>query len=208
MMHLNTAQALLFMATVFTVAVVPGPDVLYVVSQSLLGGWARGFRAVFGILVGFSIHVCIAMIGFCVLAAQSQTIFGFIREAGAVYLIYLGVRRLFLTPRNTPDQAPDPKAAGGSAFVYGLVTNVSNPKAALFTYSLLPQFISPERGPIAIQILVLGLLSAAIGLSVLSVYVIGASSLQRNVQRSRATAFIERFGIGTLFLGLGIRFVL
>lgn len=205
-MHSSTTQALLFVVTVFTVAVVPGPDVLYVVSQSVLGGRVRGFRAIFGILTGFSVHVCIAMIGFSVLAAGSQVIFQAIREAGALYLIYLGVTRLFFTSRKSGTAAED--TAGRSAFLYGLVTNVSNPKAALFTYSLLPQFVSPEREPIAIQILVLGLLSAVMGFSVLAIYVLSAAVLQGKIQQSPSAAFIERFGIGTLFLGLGIRFVL
>ena len=197
----------LFIATVLVVVIVPGPDVLFVVSQALLGGRARGFSAILGIQSGFCVHVCVAIAGLAAFAAHSQPVFFIIRELGAVYLIYLGMRRLFFSGNAAAVPQSD-SAPHRSAYVNGFITNVSNPKAALFTYSLLPQFVSAAHGSIAIQILWLALIASSIGLCVLAIYVLCAAPFQHTLRRSRIAAALERFGIGGLFLGIGVKFAI
>ena len=207
MTNLVPAHVWLYVVTVLVVASVPGPDMLYVISQTLLGGRARGFRAILGIETGFCIHVTVAILALTAFIAYAQPLFFTIRELGAVYLIYLGLRRLFSRASTAAPVHADSTEIR-SAYVNGLVTNVSNPKAALFTYSLLPQFITPAKGDVAAQIVGLAAIAFAIGMSVLAVYMLSAAVVRRTMRWGRGAALLDRFGIGGLFLGLGVRFAI
>ena len=206
MTPLVPAHAWLYVITVLVVASVPGPDMLYVIAQTLMGGRGRGLQAILGIQTGFCVHVTIAILALTAFIAYAQPAFFIIREAGAVYLIYLGLRRLFTV--SAPAHLAANSADVRSAYLNGMVTNVSNPKAALFTYSLLPQFITPSKGEVAVQILGLAVIAFAIGMSVLAVYMLSAALVRKTMRWSRGAALLDRFGIGGLFLGLGVRFAI
>ena len=135
---------------------VPGPSVIYIVSRSLAEGRTAGIVSALGIQAGGLVHVTAATIGVSALLASSATAFSVVKYAGAAYLILIGIRRLL------DGEEPEP-GDGGPAdrkrlFWQGVVVNSLNPKTALFFLAFLPQFVDPERGAVAPQVLALGVL--------------------------------------------------
>jgi threonine/homoserine/homoserine lactone efflux protein len=188
---------------VFTVAsiallVVPGPAVLYVVTQSAEHGRRAGMASVAGIHVGTTVHILAATAGLSALIAASATAFTVIKLAGAAYLIYVGLRRLI--ERNVPLTSGVREGAYRKLFVQGVVVNVLNPKTALFFLAFLPQFVDTDRGAVWSQVLVLGLLVMLLGFVSDSLYALAAGTIAGALRRRR-TAF--RIGSGAVFIGLG-----
>jgi threonine/homoserine/homoserine lactone efflux protein len=135
----------LFAVAAFALIVVPGPAVLYIVSQSVGHGRRGGLAAVFGVEIGAFVHVAGAALGVSAVIASSATAFSALKLAGGAYLVVLGIKRL-----RQRDAVATPDALGGRAhtsiFRQGLIVSALNPKTALFFLAFLPQFVDPERG--------------------------------------------------------------
>ncbi|AHI00199.1 LysE family translocator [Kutzneria viridogrisea] len=143
----------MFLGATAVFAVLPGPGVLYVLARSLRGGRGEGIRSAVGTCLGALVHVVAAAFGLSAVLATSATAFTAVKLAGAAYLVYLGLRGLFGRHEQTgPDRAPR-----GSALVQGVLTEVLNPKTALFFLAFLPHFVHPERAPAPLVFLLLGL---------------------------------------------------
>ena len=142
-----------FLAAALVLAVTPGPGIFYVLARSLGEGTRVGVRSTLGTGLGGLCHVVGAALGLSTLLMTSATAFEVVRYAGACYLVFLGVRTL-LGLREPA--AETPRADGGGAFRQGVMTELLNPKTALFFLTFLPQFAQPERGPVALQLLALG----------------------------------------------------
>lgn len=134
----------------------PGPDMMYVIARSLGQGRRAGVVSALGIGGGCLVHTAAAALGIAALLRSSPFAFQVVRYAGAVYLVYRGVRLLARRSAGNPsaELAPENLAA---IFRQGVVTNVLNPKVALFFLAFLPQFVSPARGGVAVQMAALGL---------------------------------------------------
>ena len=131
---------------------VPGPSVLYIVTQSIRDGRRAGLVSMLGIQTGALVHVTAAALGLSALLVSSATAFDAVKFAGAAYLIYLGARRLL--GRDEPDLTdPREQVELRRLYTQGIVVNVLNPKTALFFFALLPQFVDPARGPVFVQVL-------------------------------------------------------
>ena len=142
--------------------VVPGPAVLYVVTQSVSHGRRAGLASVAGITTGTIVHVAAATIGLSALLASSALAFDVVKYLGAAYLIVIGIRRLAGLER--PAELGDRRERDvGRLYRQGIVVNVLNPKTALFFLAFLPQFVEPSRGAAWAQILALGLFFAFLG---------------------------------------------
>ncbi|MEV8087474.1 LysE family translocator [Streptomyces nigra] len=165
-----------FLGVVLLAYVVPGPDFL-VVLRSATEHPAKGRAAALGAQSGLCVHMLAAAVGLSVVAARSPMIYDAIRLGGAGYLVYLGVRAVLAArraarPRGAERQAVAPVMTGDdgsgsrwrSGFRQGLLTNVLNPKAALFFLSVLPQFVHGDGSP-ARQIFLLGILDVLIGVA-------------------------------------------
>ena len=150
-----------FLAAALVLAVTPGPGIFYVLARSLGEGTRVGVRSSLGTGLGGLCHVVGAALGLSTLLMTSATAFEVVRYAGACYLVFLGVRTL-LGLREA--DAETPRAHAGGAFRQGVMTELLNPKTALFFLTFLPQFAQPERGPVALQLLALGTLSVALQL--------------------------------------------
>jgi threonine/homoserine/homoserine lactone efflux protein len=193
----------LYALEVFAVAsiallLVPGPAVLYVVTQSAEHGRRAGLACVAGVHAGTSVHIFAATAGLSALIAASATAFTAIKLAGAAYLISVGVRRLL--ERDPPLTNALRTGAHRRLFVQGLIVNVLNPKTALFFLAFLPQFVDPARGAVWSQVLLLGLLLMVLGFVSDSLYALAAGTIAGALRRRR-TAF--RLGSGAIFIGLG-----
>jgi threonine/homoserine/homoserine lactone efflux protein len=137
-------------------------------------------------------------VGLSALIVASAVAFSAVKYAGALYLVYIGVRKLL--GRDEPSLEPGrPRVSYRRAFVRGAVVNVLNPKTALFFLALLPQFVDPDRGGVWSQALVLGLVFVALGLVTDSTYALAAGTVGGLLRRRRAM----RYGSGAIFIGLG-----
>ena len=198
-------QLLLFMAAGWLLNLTPGPDVLYIVSTSLRGGARAGMVAALGIFAGCFVHVAIATVGLGALLAASATAFLVVKFIGAVYLLWMGVRLLRASgPGWSPAAAPaEPDL--WRVFRRGFLTNVLNPKVALFFLAFLPQFIAPDASHKALAFLALGVLFSVNALPVTLGYAWLAAWAALRVQTMRrAMHWLDR-AAGLMFLGFGLR---
>jgi threonine/homoserine/homoserine lactone efflux protein len=192
----------LFVAAGLTLLVIPGPAVLYVVGQSIDGGRRTGLVSVLGITTGTLVHIAAAVAGLSALIVSSAVAFNAVRYAGAAYLILIGIRRLLTREE---DVAPIERAPRSlrHAYTRGIVVNILNPKTALFFLAFLPQFVDVSRGRVWLQIAVLGLSFAGLGLLSDSAYAVVAGTVADRLRDSRRFRVIQRWVSGSLFVGLG-----
>src|SRR5580704_8431867 len=138
----DTHRFLLFFVAALLLAVTPGPGIFYVLARSLAGGRREGILSSFGTFVGGLFHVLAAALGISAILAASAVAFHTVKFAGAAYLVWLGVR--MIRTRNA-DVAINPSKPSQGAFRQGILTEVLNPKTALFFLSFIPQFIAPAH---------------------------------------------------------------
>lgn len=196
----------LFLAAGLALNLTPGPDMLYVAARSAAEGRAAGVASAFGIAAGTLVHIALVAGGLAALLAAVPVAYTAVRLAGAAYLVYLGVRSL-VRPAGLAERALTP-ASRWAVFRQGVVTNVLNPKVALFFLAFLPQFVDPARGSAALQVLALGLLFNTSGTLVNLVVALGTSGAAAGLRLSgRAARLLER-ATGALFIALGVRLAL
>jgi threonine/homoserine/homoserine lactone efflux protein len=198
----SASQYALYVVAVLTLLVIPGPAVLYIVGQSIDGGRRAGIASVLGITTGTLVHVLAAVAGLSALIVSSRIAFDVVRYAGAAYLIVIGIRRL-LTREEAAEPVERAPRSLRSAYTRGIVVNVLNPKTALFVLSFLPQFVDVSRGRVWLQILVLGLTMAALGLLSDGTYALVAGTVADRLRDSRRWRAVQRWVSGSLFVGLG-----
>jgi homoserine/homoserine lactone efflux protein len=164
------SNLLLFAGMEVVLCLTPGPAVLLVVSQAMRLGARMSLRGALGILAGNGIYFALSAAGLGAVLLASRLVFETLKWAGAAYLIFLGLRMVFF-PAPAATDAPRQRAT--NPFVQGLVTQLANPKAIIFFSALLPQFVD-ARGSVALQFLVLGVISTVIEFFVLLFYGIAA----------------------------------
>jgi threonine/homoserine/homoserine lactone efflux protein len=189
-----------FLVAAWVLILTPGPDMLFVIGQTLAGGTRRGWAAMFGIVCGAMLHVALAASGAAALIAASPTLFEALRLLGAAYLIWLGIGALRAAWRGGGRLVP--AAPARRAFRDGFLTNLTNPKVILFFLAFLPQFVDPARGAVWLQMAILGPLVPLMSLPAYGLLIAGAG---RAAARLSAHARWLEALAGTLFLGLGLR---
>jgi threonine/homoserine/homoserine lactone efflux protein len=197
----------LFLGTGILLNLTPGQDTMFIIGRSLSGGLRAGVASAFGIAVGSICHTFAAALGFSAILATSATAFTVVKLAGAAYLIYLGGRMLLSKAASWPDATPHNASAdrARSSFLQGILTNVLNPKVALFFLAFLPQFIDPASSTKALAFLALGATFISTGLIWCLVLAGGASKLRGFFGRNpNMRTMIDRV-TGALFVTLGIR---
>jgi threonine/homoserine/homoserine lactone efflux protein len=201
----NGASIGVFCVAAILLLLTPGPAVLYIVARSVEQGRIAGLASAFGITTGTLVHVLAAALGLSALLASSALAFGLVKFAGAAYLIYIGVRRI-LERTDSPAAKAEllPRRSLGRLYRDGFVVNLLNPKTALFFLAFLPQFVDSSRGAVAFQIVFLGLLFTAMGLTSDGLYALVAGSAGRWVKRNGRYLRWERYVTGSVFIGLGL----
>ena len=193
----------LFLAAALALLVVPGPAVVYIVTQSIDQGRLAGLVSTLGIGAGSLVHIAAAAIGLSSLLVSSSEAYAVVKYAGAAYLVFLGVRRLL--GRDEPfDPAERTRKPLGRLFRQGVVVNVLNPKTALFFFAFLPQFVDVDEGAVAAQIAVLGLIFVLLGLVSDGTYAVIAGTLSGRLRGSATVLRVQRYVSGTVFVGLGL----
>jgi threonine/homoserine/homoserine lactone efflux protein len=196
----------LFVATGILLNLTPGQDTLYIIGSSIAHGRRVGVASALGIIAGCAVHTLAAALGLSAILATSATAFFAVKLAGAVYLVYLGVR-LIMKPVSaaSPSGVGDASASALTAFRQGVLTNVLNPKVALFFLALLPQFIAPDSPTKILAFLALGLTFIVTGTAWCLVLALGASRIRGFfTRRPRALVNLSRAS-GGLFVFLGLR---
>jgi threonine/homoserine/homoserine lactone efflux protein len=199
----------LFIATAVLLIITPGQDTFFILGRSLAGGRSAGIAAALGVSAGTVIHTVLAALGLSALLATSPHAFMAVKLAGAAYLIYIGVRALFSkasgVPGETRDDTRDAGHANRAAFRQGVLTNLLNPKVALFFLALLPQFIEAGSAHKVGAFLALGLSFVAMGVVWCVMLAVAAASLRGLfLRRPSMSTVLNRFA-GAVFIGLGIK---
>ncbi|WP_439520315.1 LysE family translocator [Hydrogenophaga sp.] len=200
-------QLLLFIAAGWLLNLTPGPDVLYIVSNALRSGARAGIVAALGIVSGCFVHVFAAAVGVSALLTTSAAAFTVLKWMGAAYLVWMGVRMLLA--RAAPLVIPAEGASSGLSLwrVYrrGFLTNVLNPKVALFFLAFVPQFIAPDAANKALVFLMLGLIFNLNSLPINFGYAWLAAWFARRVEVvQRGMRWLDR-AAGALFIGFGVK---
>ncbi|MDP2262307.1 MAG: LysE family translocator [Hydrogenophaga sp.] len=209
----DTPQLLVFIAAGWLLNLTPGPDVLYIVSHALRSGVRAGVVAALGIVSGCFVHVFAAALGVGALLATSATAFTVLKWLGAAYLLWMGVKLLFsqgggasIVPADVPgEQVP---VNLGRVYRQGFLTNVLNPKVALFFLAFVPQFIAPGTEDKLTAFLLLGLLFNLNSLPINFGYAWLAGWAARRVRAVQRTLHWMDRAAGAMFIAFGCRLAL
>lgn len=194
---------LTFSALALALAVAPGPDNIFVLTQSALYGRGAGFITALGMAAGLFAHITAVALGVAVIFRTSETAFLSLKVIGALYLFYLAWKAFQARALHTGGQ-DRPFMGYAALFRRGIIMNVTNPKVTLFFLALLPQFADPARGLVSLQILYLGLLMQASTILVFGGVAVLGGSLAPLVNKSaRAQLLINRLA-GCVFAGLAV----
>ena len=200
----------LFIVSGLLLNIAPGPDSLLIMARSAQQGWRAGAAAALGIGAGTLVHITAAALGLSALLATSAAAFTVLKLLGAAYLLYVGIG--LLRTRATTSVSPRADAIAplplSSIFRQGLLTNVLNPKVALFFLAFVPQFIAPDSPDKALAFVVLGSIfnvNGTLWCLALAAFTAGASSRIR--LPARAGVWLNRT-IGALMLSLGVKLAL
>ncbi len=173
-----------FVTASVVLSLVPGPDNIFVMTNSALKGWRVGFYITIGLCTGLIGHTILVAIGVSVIFQTSLLAFNGLKIIGACYLVYLGW--LSLQSKELKIGSTASENANKSYFVTGVVMNLTNPKVALFFLVFLPQFVNPINGSVTIQIFQLGFLFILSALCVFSSIAFLGSFLEAYLKKSSA----------------------
>lgn len=205
---LTLPEAALFALTALVLVLTPGPNMIYCVSRALSQGRSAGLVSLAGVLLGFVVHLLAATLGLTAVLTAVPFAFDALRIAGAAYLLWLAwdaLRPGGSTPfvaRQLPVDAP------GRLFRMGLLTNLLNPKVAIFYLSFFPQFLHPERGSVLLQSLQLGAIQIVVSGTVNALLILGAARISSFLARSRGWLQAQRYLMGTVLGALAVRMAL
>lgn len=202
----------LFIAAGFLLNLTPGPDVLYIVSNALRAGARTGVVAGLGITAGCFVHVFAAAAGVSALLAASATAFTVLKWAGAAYLVWVGLR---LLAARAPVQVADLRGLAAAqapatlwaVFRGGFLTNVLNPKVAIFFLAFVPQFIAPGTEHKALAFVLLGTLFNVNSIAVNSGWALAAAWMARRDAVQRGMHWLDR-AAGAMFIAFGLKLAL
>lgn len=197
---------MVFFSAALALNLSPGPDLLFVLSRTLSGGRRVGVASVCGVCSGALVHVAAAVLGISAIMATSALAFAVVKYVGAAYLLYLGIQAL----RSAGSAASlnlkaAPRVSVWQAYRQGILVDVLNPKAAIFFMAFLPQFVRPDQGAVALQLLVLGVLVVLVAVVVecAMVFLVARASSALRGNR-RLCLWLDRV-LGSVLIGLGVR---
>ena len=201
----SISDILLLALTCIVLVFTPGPNMIYCVSRTLTQGRAAGFLSLAGVMCGFIVWITATMLGLTALLLALPLAFDAIKLAGAAYLLWLAWQAV-RPGGSTPFEVRDlPQDAPGRLFAMGFMTNLLNPKVAVFYLSLFPQFLHPERGGLLGQSIGLGLVQMAVSALGNSTIIIFAAVIARFLGRSPGWLRIQRYVMGSVLALLALR---
>lgn len=197
-----------FSLAALVLVLTPGPNMIYCISRTLSQGRSAGLVSLGGVLLGFLVHLLAAALGLTALLMAVPLAFDAIKLAGAAYLLWLAWQAIKpggAAPFQARSLPADPPA---TLFRMGFITNLLNPKVAMFYLSFFPQFLQPERGSVLLQSLQLGSVQIAVSGSVNALLILGAAGITAILSRSRGWLLAQRYLMGLVLGGLAVRIAL
>ncbi|PSL05429.1 threonine/homoserine/homoserine lactone efflux protein [Haloactinopolyspora alba] len=185
----------------------PGPNMIYLVSRSVTQGRRAGLISLIGVAAGFFVYLVAAAVGIAAVFTLVPALYTAVKLAGAGYLLWLAWKTLRPGGSSVFSPEPMPPDAPRRLFTMGLVTNLLNPKIAILYVSLLPQFVDPDRGSVAVQSLLLGLTQIAVALTVNALIVLTAGSLAAFLGARPTWLRVQRFVMGSVLAALAVRMI-
>ena len=195
------------LVSALVISLVPGPDMLFVAATGMTRGPRAGVAGALGVSGGVLIHTLAAVVGLSALIHSSATVFEAIRWVGIAYLLWLAFSSLRTDDEDLAAQDAAPRASLLAIGARGTLTNLLNPKVILFFLAFLPQFVDPGRGSVALQLLVLGLGFAAVGLMVDATVGLASGRAGRRMASSRRVKRILDRLAAVVFVGLAVRMI-
>ena len=199
---LESRLLLLFFAAAILLAITPGPGMFYVLSRSMAGGRKEGLLSAAGTFAGGLVHVFAAAVGVSAVLATSALAFRGLKYAGAIYLLFLGIK--MVRSRNLPLAEVSETVKPKRTLRQGILTEVLNPKTALFFLSFIPQFVDPSLGKVMLQFLFLGTVSVSLNTFADLVIVILAAPIGARLRSSLRFRRNQRVFSGVAIIGLGV----
>lgn len=202
---LDMTNLTVFLIAAWSLNLTPGPDMLYVVTRSVARGRMAGVVSSLGVATGGLIHTAAAALGLSVILANSAVAFLIVKYVGAAYLIYLGI--VSCCDKKPLERNGIERDSNSLARLYyqGLITNVLNPKVALFFLSFLPQFTNPAAGSVFLQIIVLGSIFNVSGSSILVLVAVFSGYAGGWIERNPYLRKLQRWLTGSILVALGLR---
>ncbi len=204
-MDLHNLLAFLLCAVALTV--VPGPDIIFVTTQSLTNGRTSGIFTAMGMCTGVIIHATLAAVGLSAVLRQSAVAFAIVKYAGAAYMFYLAFdafRSACRAPRATEAKAPVPARTFPSLYRQGFLMNILNPKVALFFLTLLPQFVTVRGWPNYLQMIVLGGVFMVQALIIFSLVAVCSGFVGEKLLHKPGMGRITAIAKGVIFALIGL----
>ncbi|HFD4145656.1 LysE family translocator [Pseudomonas aeruginosa] len=206
---MDTSAFLIALAVVY---LVPGPDMLLLFQTGARQGRRAALVTALGLALARACHVLMAATGLALLFRTAPWTFDLVRLLGAAYLAWLGLQMLrgggLALPTSDAGSAPVVPHADRRALLRGLLTNLLNPKALLFCSVLLPQFVSPGAGSLAVQFAALGTVLVLVGLAFDCAYALAGGHLGRWLASRPRAQRLQQWGFGGLLIGFGVRLAL
>ena len=193
-----------FFAASVVLAIAPGPDNLFVLTQSALYGRSAGILVTLGLCTGVIVHTTGVALGVAAIFSTSAIAFNGLKILGAAYLLYLAWQA-FRAGASGVDVAAQPRLSSRDLFMRGVLMNITNPKVAIFFLAFLPQFADPSRGSLTLQMFLLGALFIVSALLVFSIIAWFAGYLGGWLQSSPKAQVIMNRIAGTVFAALALR---
>src|SRR3954468_14393350 len=203
---MNAANFSLFLVAALIIAAVPGPGIFYVAARTLSGGRRAGIASTLGTALGGLVHVIAGALGVSAIILASAELFSALKFAGAIYLVWLGIRTFRDAGHRLPEQVEAARAP--RAFRDGVMVEALNPKTAAFFLAFIPQFLEPAAGHPALQFIALGLISVTLN-TLADVFVVAmAAAAQRSLSQRPHLLQRLRQGSGLFIAGLGLSLAL
>jgi len=201
----NETFSAFFLASAL-LAIAPGPDNVFVLTQSALHGKLSGLVVVFGLCTGLLVHTAAVAFGVAVIFQASTLAFTLLKIIGAGYLVYLAWQVFRATPEQIRMQSDQQKSLG-TLYRRGIIMNVTNPKVSIFFLAFLPQFADPVRGPISLQMVALGGIFITATILVFGAIALIGGALGEWLNRSECAQRVMNWTAGTIFVGLALKLV-
>ena len=195
----------LFLAAGVLLNLTPGPDTVYILGRSIAQGRQAGIASALGICVGSIFHTCAAAVGLSAILAASAFAFGAIKLFGGIYLIFLGIKMLFDRGKHLSLPSNFRRRTTLVAFRQGILTNLLNPKVALFFLAFLPQFIDPNSNTKVIAFLLLGFSFVTTGTIWCFILACFAATFSEHLRTNETIGQWLNRTVGALFVFLGVR---
>jgi len=199
------ADLLLFALAALVVVLTPGPNMIYLISRSICQGRAAGVISLFGVLAGFLVHMLAAAVGLTALFLAIPMAYEILKWAGALYLLFLAWQAVRPGARSPFEARALPADRPRKLFLMGFLTNLLNPKIAVFYLAIFPQFVSPEHGSVFLQSLVLGFTQIGVSFTVNLAIALSAAGIATWFQQRPTWLAVQRYVMGGVLAGMAAK---